>query len=1305
MHYSIRHLTKFLYKSPVSESIMETRMHPRSDQNQRCLTFHLSVSPRSRHFKFSDHLGNHVHHFDIPVQHEQLVIVAESLVEMQPALDVPGALPPGSWEELDRLVQESDFWEMMLPSEFATSTPALEALGDHFDLRRRNDPLSVLHKLNKDLYDYFDYKPKSTKADSPIDVALSTKAGVCQDFAHIMITLVRSRLKIPCRYVSGYLYHAPKDKDRSESAATHAWVECFLPELGWMGFDPTNWLVVTASGSVTGARTDQTAVTVDGMDVNDIATGQFGATVANIPIDATQEFRGTVAGLPSNLGTGSGGQFQLVTKSGTNRFHGNINEYHRDTSTVGNTWFNNNAGVPRTPLIQNQFGGNVGGPVLHDKLFFFADFYNSRIIQSLSGADVVPLDSYRAGNIGYIKNTAGCSTSSSRQNTTPACIGFYTPAQVKALDPAGIGENATLMSVFNSRYPHANDLTGGDGVNTGLLRFTMPAPNIEYDGVARIDYNLTAKQRVFLQFHAAHRDSIQSINYFPGDPVTRPFQDRSYGYVGSHIWQIGGNKVNQFYYGETVSVLSFPLAYNPNGATIVSLNSPLINPYDGNNIQKRRIPIPEVRDDFNWQIGSHNIGLGGTYKFIKTENFLGSDYNTYTIGLGGNVTGLNTALRPADIANSSTTNLQWDQQFTQALGRVGQISSIYNYTNAGTVLPSASGANRRYRYYQTEIYLGDTWKVNKQLTVSYGVRYQNYTVPYETLGSEAVPSIAFGPYFAARVAQSKAGITGNAALPLVSYSLGGPVNNATGYYKPNNLDFAPRLAFAYNPSYSPKTVINGSAGVVYDRTVYNAISFQQNQATFIFQNSVAQLYGTSTNAAGSLAADPRIGSTLTALPAAPVAPALSKPYTPFVSSTGTPTGNANGNTATGFDYNLPTPYSISVNAGMQQELPGRFIMRLNYAGRFGRRLLAQADAAQVIEFPDQASGQTMSQAFAALTSQLRITGFNPLNATAQPWFEHLVTPGYGTAHGYANNTAVVAYNFTTNARLGSIPAVLRSLLQNNLIPTNLGMASQFARDIYYTSKGSSNYNGLLFSLSKNLSQGVKFDFNYTMSHSIDNVSLIANSNGLYLYDATNNRAGRANSDFDVQNIITSDFIVQLPFGQGRAYANHTNRLVDTIIGGWSVSGLPSYQSGLAFSPASGASLAGVSTSDPAIFTGASGDLAAHVHKDPVTGQLQLYTNGTATNTEFRGPLGIEYGQRNSLRGPSAFIMNAGLDKNFIVLPDNKLNLRFRADFFNVLNHPTFSTPSASLAATSTFGVISSTSNNPRVGQFSLRLEF
>src|SRR6202012_1663991 len=137
MHYYFaRHLTKFLYNRPVSESVMEVRMHPRSDSNQRCLSFTLSVSPRCRVFTYRDHLGNHIHHFDIPGRHEQLVIIAESVVEHQPLAAIPAALGPGAWEELDALVAEGDYWEMLLPSEFAQPTPALLQLAGELRVER-----------------------------------------------------------------------------------------------------------------------------------------------------------------------------------------------------------------------------------------------------------------------------------------------------------------------------------------------------------------------------------------------------------------------------------------------------------------------------------------------------------------------------------------------------------------------------------------------------------------------------------------------------------------------------------------------------------------------------------------------------------------------------------------------------------------------------------------------------------------------------------------------------------------------------------------------------------------------------------------------------------------------------------------------------------------------------------------------------------------------------------------------------------------------------------------------------------------
>ena len=243
MHfYFVRHLTKFVYGKAVRESAMEVRMHPRSDSNQRCLSFSLSVSPRCRVFTYRDHLGNHIHHFDIPGRHGQLVIVAESVVEHQALAAIPASLGTGAWKELDALVAEGDYWEMLLPSEFARPTPALLRLAREYRVERRDDPLQLLHEINQRLYEGFRYVKQSTRVDSPIDEALRSRSGVCQDFAHIMIALMR-HVGIPCRYVSGYLYHGREDHDRSTSSATHAWVEAFLPALGWVGFDPTNALV------------------------------------------------------------------------------------------------------------------------------------------------------------------------------------------------------------------------------------------------------------------------------------------------------------------------------------------------------------------------------------------------------------------------------------------------------------------------------------------------------------------------------------------------------------------------------------------------------------------------------------------------------------------------------------------------------------------------------------------------------------------------------------------------------------------------------------------------------------------------------------------------------------------------------------------------------------------------------------------------------------------------------------------------------------------------------------------------------
>ena len=238
MIYSARHVTTFGYDPPIRESVMEVRMQPRSDAQQRCLTFYLDVFPRANVMVYRDFLGNMVHHFDIPRRHARARVTAQAVVEVLPVPD-PDAATAGNWDDLDGMIATGDFWESLLPSHYAQPSDLLRAFATEVKIHRCATPLEFVLNLNHTIYEAFSYVPNSTEVDSPIDDTLRTRTGVCQDFAHITIALLRE-YQIPARYVSGYLFHSRQISDRSPESATHAWVEAFVPGPGWVGLDPTN---------------------------------------------------------------------------------------------------------------------------------------------------------------------------------------------------------------------------------------------------------------------------------------------------------------------------------------------------------------------------------------------------------------------------------------------------------------------------------------------------------------------------------------------------------------------------------------------------------------------------------------------------------------------------------------------------------------------------------------------------------------------------------------------------------------------------------------------------------------------------------------------------------------------------------------------------------------------------------------------------------------------------------------------------------------------------------------------------------
>ena len=1059
-----------------------------------------------------------------------------------------------------------------------------------------------------------------------------------------------------------------------------------------------------------------------------------------------------MAGNTADTGAAAGGQFQLVTKSGTNQFHGNLNEYHRDPSLVANSWFSNNASpeIPRNHLIQNQFGGAVGGPITiphlfsgNDKAFFFFDYNDSRIIRNSVVNRIVPLDSFRNGNISYCTND-DCSAKSSK-----------TPAQVKTMDPEGKGELGSWLNLVSSRIKyHSNNTAVGDGVNSGGYIFNAPDDDYLKNIVGRVDYNLTTNQKMFARFTVAREDAIEAPNAWPGDPATSPFVDRSYALVIGHNWAIGNNKTNRVWLGETVEKFAFPNDYAPMGSTAFTFSdgadqSMTSDLYTWPAGSARRIPVPVLGDDFSLIKGSHTWQWGGTFKDILAHTTNTTDYNMAEIGLGGQVLGLcgpaagdcdpnnpNESLRPSDIDTSQ--ELLWDESLAYTLGRIGNVASTYNYDKSGSALKQMTGDQRFYRSYQLQLYAQDTYRVLPALTLNYGLNYQLFSVPYETRGLETVEPYTFNQYMSARVMQSQLGQTGPAAVPLISYLLGGKGNgsSAPGLYQPETRNIAPHVGFDWNPSFDKKMVINGGAAIIYDRTVVMALQSLQDGYSYLFQQQKTISNGISGDPYTSLATDPRLDANNGLSNMSLSAPATPKPpYQPYVdpaycASLGIPTspcGLIDGgafNSAT-IDPSLKTPYSMMFNVGVQRTLPWNMVLKANFVNRLGRRLLAQADAEQILDFADTQSGQMFAQAFSSVVSQIR-QGTAPASVAVQPWFEDVYQPGRGVSKGYASNTNYLAAAYKTLFFNGDFADFNQAISYRT--PLNVGMAAQFSENSFYYNGGFSNYNGLLVTLSKNLSNGLQFDFNYTWSHSIDNISFFANSQGDtgigsgvgLICDVIRPRECRSRSDFDMKQLISGDANYQLPFGKGRMFFATVPNWTNFLIGSWDLSGVSSFHTGEPWSTTSNAFVASYSNDAPAIFTGTN----PSVFKNKVTrlpgGGVSSFSNASAAAKSFVGPIGFQMGPRNQLTGPRFFNADLGLQKTFPIYKE-ALNLKFRADAFNALNHPNFGMPienayngfdQTDYQRGSEFGAISNTVSPPgnlnsgaRVLQLSLRLEY
>lgn len=1085
---------------------------------------------------------------------------------------------------------------------------------------------------------------------------------------------------------------------------------------------------VTQNGEVLGARRDQNNITLDGVDVNDnqnsgiktvttngnntgsnLPTAGFNSALP-VPLDSVQEFRVTVGGVGANQGRSSGGQVSLVTKSGTNEFHGSLYEFNRNTALAANDWFNNRSGNPRTPLVRNQYGVSLGGPVKKDRLFFFANWEHRTDASGQVQTVTLPSETLKQGTILLRANDGSIQT--------------LNAADIIAIDPLHLGYSSAMRSLLTS-YPVGNDPTLGTdkGLNFSGLRFNAPYRQSDNVYVAKMDANLdrTGNHTLSVRGTLAGLSQPNAVAQFPGQQPASLLLNNSRGISGRYTWVVRPTLVNTFNYGLT------RIGMSQSGTTGASLSFDSISSFTNFGVRPfvRISPTHNITDDITWTKGSHSIQAGINFRFIRNNRSTYSNsYPSYSfsrntlLGLGGDLTPvinsyLQTRSGNPNLAMSDSASVV--RAFGNLLGIINQYSANYQYTTSGSTLPFGTPATRQFSSNEYEGYIQDSWRVKRNLTLNFGVRYSLFGVPSETQGIQVVTTVGLDQYYADRVGAMMLGIPNNRlSTAALTYALGGPANGRSGWYSTDKNNFGPRFSFAYNPEFKDGwlskflgkgSVLRGGAAVVFDRYGSDMITYLDQSGSPGLVSNVTQPNNTNFttsaryNGSGSL-------------PTLPAAPAGGFPFTP-------PTITGGFNQGVGISPDLVAPYSIVLNMNYARELPGKITVEAGYAGRLSRKNLLQADFDQPLtQFKDQASGQTWTQASGILRSMYD-AGVTPAMVKANPslvgkvgFFENmfpaltnLYFPGSATANYFD-----VVYRQNAGSDLDGLNQLDRSRTNagfpNCITKTgcNTFFPLQMAGMPTWTNWGFSNYNAATLTVRRPFANGVSFDFNYTLSHSIDNSSGSesgASTSGAILQDSFSPSAFRGSSDFDIRHNITANVLFNLPVGRNAQFFNGMPVWADTIVGGWQISMISRYRSGMPTTITnSGVYPTNYENSALAIRRPGT-NVQTSIGLDQ-NGLPSLFANTNAANG-FVGQYPGQTGARALVRLPGMTNFDLALAKVF-TLPWEHHRLQFRAEAFNAFNNVNFYNPSLSLTSPARFGEFQN-AMPARVMQLSLRYEF
>jgi hypothetical protein len=1084
------------------------------------------------------------------------------------------------------------------------------------------------------------------------------------------------------------------------------------------------------SGSVNGARSDQNNYTLDGLDDNNQNKGYAFEGVLRSTRDSVEEFRVVTTNSNADAGRSSGAQVALVTRSGTNSLHGSAYEYHRPTNIVANDWFNKHAelqnGQPNVPgkFLRNTFGGSFGGPVLKDELFFFLAYEGQRTAEDTQEIREVPTAAFRRGNVTYLTSGGTYLT------LAPSDIASMDPNCSKnGSCPSGPGiSKAALAYLSQLPLPNGNQL--GDGYNFGSYSFSSPSPQKLSTYIAKMDYNLSAKQRLFARGNLQY-DTTVGPKQYPSSQANSTRYDNSKGISAGHVWSISDTMVNNLRYGFVRQGYSNRGTTNHDYLTFANVDT-FSSSVTGATYPTGiiNVPVHNAVDDLTWVKGRHTMQVGINYRAIynnRTTDSTAYKYAdvTYNFLTVGSIAGTGSSLDPAAFgfpAVDSSFKTAYNSAIADSTGLITHAVEFLNYGVSGNNLtPLAAGTltTRHYLSNEFEYYLQDSWKVKRNLTLTFGLRHSLLQVPYERNGQEVSPTTSVGKWFDTRAAQMVQGQT--YATP-ISFGPAGRANGKPGLWNMDKLDIAPRFAFAYSPSHdggllgklvgsrANSTSIRGGFGVYFDHFGEGIMNSFDAHGSF----------GLSTQAENGV--DQHVDT----------APRFVDPQTiptsiiPLPSSSGSfPVTPGNGVAISyGMDNRLHTPYAYGLDLAISRELPKGLIVEAAYTGRLAHRLLQQLDLAMPLDLVDPKGG---GDYFAAATQMTKLAdaGTPVASVPVIPYWEHMF-PG-AIAGGLSATQNIYQAEFA-HSRVDPVThqTIWSPIVQGNetaaLYDLDLGYSPADSTDPLYryfdpqyssfyawSSIGSSSYHAMQLSLHHPMKNNIQFDLNYVFAKSMDLGSdaergyLGAGQLFSALINSWNVRGNRGPSDFDVRHTITGNFVVALPFGRGAAFASGVNRAVDTLIGGWTLSGLAHWTSGLPFSTVDG--LGWGTNWATQSYNVQTGPISTGGHNSN-GGNPNVFKDHTLALANIRAPYPGEAGQRNIFRGDGYFSVDAGIFKIFRIT--ERQNMKFAFESFNVTNSVRFDPNSISnnpFGSASSFGNYSALLTRPRVVQISLRYSF